>query len=74
METKENEYVNKNDKRMLAGAKGFDDKEQRKAFKKMVRTCQVLNSFLIDYFDIESDKKYKIIDDPIGEYKVDLGI
>ena len=74
METKENEYVNKNDKRILAGAKGFDDKEQRKAFKKMVRTCQVLNSFLIDYFHIESDKKYKIIDDPIGEYKVDLRI
>tara|TARA_Y100000817_G_C16662856_1_gene457941 strand:+ start:95 stop:622 length:528 start_codon:yes stop_codon:yes gene_type:complete len=71
-----NDYVNRNDKRILAGVKGFDDEEQRKAFKKMVGHdgCPILYKFLQNYFDIKPDKNYIIKNDPLGEKKVDLGI
>jgi len=70
------DYVNFEDKRKLAGAKGFDDAEQRLAFKKMVGTdgCPILRKYLMNYFDMKEDKSYIIIVDPLGVKKVDLGI
>lgn len=68
------DYVNYEDKKRLAGAKGFNDRDQRIAFKNMTRTCPTLKSFLTDYFNIEPDKNYFITVDPLGEMKVDLGI
>ena len=70
------DYVNYEDKKKFAGTKGFDDVAERLAFKKMVQEsgCLILRKYLINYFKMENDKNYKIIDDPIGKYKVDLGI
>tara|TARA_B100000035_G_scaffold94242_1_gene79766 strand:+ start:1982 stop:2509 length:528 start_codon:yes stop_codon:yes gene_type:complete len=67
-------YVNYADKKRLAGIKGFDDKEQRDAFKRMVKTCPVLYKYLYEYFNIDPNKNYRIEVDPLGEMKVDLGI
>ena len=67
-------YVNYADKKQLAGVKGFNDKEQRDAFKRMVKSCPVLYKYLYEYFNIDPNKSYKIIVDPLGEMKVDLGI
>jgi hypothetical protein len=69
-------YVNFGDKKILAGKQGFNDKPQRLAFKNMVKKngCVILRRYLTDYFNMEDDNNYKIINDPIGEYKVDLGI
>ena len=70
------DYVNFEDKKILSGNQGFNDKEQRLSFKKMVQKngCPILRQYLINYFNMKDDKTYKIIDDPIGKYKVDLGI
>ena len=70
------DYVNFEDKKILAGNQGFNDEEQRLAFKKMVQKngCTILRRHLTDYFNMKDDKTYKIINDPIGKYKVDLGI
>ena len=70
------DYVNKNDKHKLAGVKGFNDEAQREAFIKMCRSggCPILRGYIQDYFKMEDDKDYIIKKDPLGEYKVDLGI
>ena len=70
------DYVNFEDKKKLAGAKGYDDIEQRLAFTKMVGTdgCPILRKFLTNYFDMKEDKSYIIKVDPLGVKKVDLGI
>ena len=70
------DYVNYEDKKKFAGAKGYDDIEQRLAFTKMVGTdgCPILRKFLTNYFDMKEDKSYIIKVDPLGVNKVDLGI
>ena len=70
------DYVNYEDKKKFAGAKGYDDIEQRLAFIKMVGTdgCPILRKFLTNYFDMKEDKSYIIKVDPLGVKKVDLGI
>ena len=70
------DYVNKYDKRILAGVKGFDDEAQRNALIKMCGDdgCPILRGFIQDYFKMEDDKDYKFKNDPLGECKVDLGI
>ena len=45
-------YVNYADKKQLAGVKGFNDKEQRDAFKRMVKSCPVLYEYLYEYFNM----------------------
>lgn len=69
-------HINYSDKKNLAGKKGYDDSAQRESFKRMMSTCKILNQFLYEYFSLkdDGDKKYKLIVDPFGETKVDMGM
>ena len=53
----------------------FNDEAQRKALKDFLRTDLDFVRFILDYAEIKSDAKpCDIIDDPLGEKRVDLGI
>ena len=69
-------HINYSDKKNLAGKKGYDDSAQRKSFKRMMSTCKILNQFLYEYFSLKNDdnKRYKLIVDPFGKTKVDMGM
>lgn len=54
--------------------RGYDDKPERNAFKKFVKEDDKTLEFLYDYMNLETDVRYKIVDDPLGERRVDLGI
>ena len=69
-------YISNENKSHAAGKQGYNDKPQRIAFRKMVQSdgCPILIEFLISYFNLVEGKDYKIVNDPLGERKVDLGI
>ncbi len=54
--------------------RGYDDKPERNAFKKFVANDKKTKDFLCDYMNLETGVEYKIVDDPLGKYAVDLGI
>mgnify|MGYP005739178939 CR=1 FL=1 len=66
--------ISKEDKTRYAGKKGFNDKECRDAFKRFMKENQTLNNFVFKYMKLKNDGQYKVIDDPLGKYSVDLGV
>ena len=50
----------------------FNDKPERKALKQFLTNCPDFQVFWKSYFGTPTNTKIK--DDPLGEYKVDLGI
>ena len=50
----------------------YDDKPERTALRKFLKNCPNFQSFWANYFGTPPNTKIK--DDPLGEYKVDLGI
>ena len=54
---------------------GYDDKPERKAFRKMIYRDESFKNWIKDYFQLNmEDGPFKIIEDPLGEYQVDLGM
>ena len=54
---------------------GYDDKQERLAFRRMVRTDPALRNFLIDYCSLDiKNAPYNEVNDPLGMYGVDLGV
>ena len=66
--------ITKEHMKRYAGKKGYNDKECRDAFKRFIKEDETLNTFVYDYMKLKSGKQYKIIDDPLGEKSVDMGI
>jgi len=67
--------VNNQDKAIFAGEQGYNDEVQRTAFKKMMGSCKILSQFLVKYVNCENtNDTYYIKIDPLGDFKVDLGI
>ena len=50
----------------------FQDKQERAALRKFLQTNKPFQDFWANYFGTPTNTKIK--DDPLGEYKVDLGI
>ena len=76
------DYVDSFDKASVA-TRGFDDSPERLALETMLFNtpknggCKVLKDFIIHYFNLEGDnfhERYALIGDPLGDYKVDMGI
>ena len=54
---------------------GYDDKPERKAFRKMQWRDESFKAFIKDYAQLNmQDGPFQIIEDPLGEYQVDLGM
>mgnify|MGYP001337447361 CR=1 FL=1 len=54
---------------------GYDDEPEREAFRTLFDTSKKLRTWLIDYFKLNhEDRPFKIIEDPLGEHAVDLGM
>ena len=55
--------------------RGFNDKPERDAFRKMVRNDSSLRNFLKEYCQLDlNNAPYTEINDPLGPYAVDMGI
>ena len=68
------DYIDYNDKNYLAGSKGFNDKPEREAIRKISKTCSTFNPFLIEYLHLDLDNEhYYFVDDPLGIKNVDMG-
>ena len=50
----------------------YDDKPERTALRRFLKNCPEFQGFWKSYFGTPTNTKIK--DDPLGEYKVDLGI
>ena len=54
---------------------GYNDKPERDAFKKMIRSDPFLRNFIKEYCKLDINyAPYREIDDPLGPYAVDMGI
>ena len=54
---------------------GYDDKPERKAFRKMIYRDESFKNWIKDYFQLNMEEgPFRIIEDPLGEYQVDLGM
>ena len=54
---------------------GYDDKPERKAFRKLIYRDESFKNWIKDYFQLNMEEgPFKIIEDPLGEYAVDLGM
>jgi|TARA_B100000768_G_C11099647_1_gene298509 hypothetical protein len=54
---------------------GYDDKPERQAFREMQWHDESFKAFIKDYAQLNmQDGPFQIIEDPLGEYEVDLGM
>tara|TARA_B100000519_G_C13960187_1_gene304941 strand:+ start:62 stop:604 length:543 start_codon:yes stop_codon:yes gene_type:complete len=53
---------------------GYNDKPERNAFIRDMKTDSKLKEFIYDYFNLHLGRQYHIKHDPLGEYAVDLAI
>ena len=54
---------------------GYDDNPERKAFRKLIYRDESFKNWIKDYFQLNMEEcPFKIIEDPLGEYQVDLGM
>ena len=65
--------VTKADKQRFA-KNGYNDKPERDAFIRDMKTDSELKDFIYDYFNLHLGRQYHIKHDPLGEYAVDLAI
>ena len=54
--------------------KSYDDSRERNALREFLKEDSGFRKYISNYTGIDFKKGYKIIDDPLGKKKVDLGI
>ena len=67
--------MNNKEKIQSFAKNGYDDKPERQAFRKMQWRDESFKAFIKDYAQLNmQDGPFQIIEDPLGEYQVDLGM
>ena len=66
-------YVKNNDIGKVA-KNGYDDSRERNALKRFLHEDKDFRDYIFNTFKLNKELKYRLVPDPLGKKKVDLGI
>ena len=66
-------YVKNNDIGKVA-KNGYDDRKERNALKRFLHEDKDFRDYIFNTFKLNKELKYRLVPDPLGKKKVDLGI